>query len=100
MLKFNLSRERMVWIAVVLALAISASWLAAISLALLAQQSGFAAPPELLVAGRALIRVALLLIRQAAPAAMIALFFTGMVALLAVSAPRHDERVREGARHV
>ena len=90
------SRERMAWTAVVVALATSASWLAAINLTLLARQSGVALP-EFLVAGRALIRVAWLLIRQAAPAALLAAFISGLMVLAWTQ--RHEAPVKEGARH-
>ena len=100
MLNGNGSRERLVWIAVVVALATAASWLGAVSLMLVLRESGFTLPPEIPVAGRALVRAARLLIRQAAPAAMIALFITGMAGLLALSARRSEPPVREGARHV
>jgi hypothetical protein len=92
----NLSRERMVWVAVVAALATSASWLAAFSLALLARQSGLVSP-EALVAARALARAAWLLLRQAAPVALIALFVAGVIALAWTQ--RIEARVGERTRH-
>ena len=92
----NRSRERMVWTAVVVALATSACWLAAICVTLLAKQSG-AVSPEFLAAGRALVRVAWLLIREALPAALLAVFFCGLIGL--AWAQRHEETARRGARH-
>lgn len=78
----DLSRERMAWTAAVIALATSASWLAAITLALLARQAG-AEAPEVVVAARALFRVAWALIRQAAPAAALVAIGFGLLALVA-----------------
>ena len=92
----NLSRERLAWTGVVVALATSASWLAAISVALAAKQAGVVSP-EVLVAGRALFRVAWLLIRQAVPAALLAVFVCGVIGL--VWARRNDEMAGNGARH-
>jgi hypothetical protein len=92
----NLLRERMAWTAVVVALATSASWLAAIDLTLLIRQSG-AVPPEALVALRALARVAWLLIRQAVPVALIAAFVSGVILLAWTE--RNEAQVKERARH-
>ena len=92
----NLSRERMAWVAVVAALATSASWLAAISLALLVRQSGVVTP-EAMVALRALARAAWLLLRQAAPVALVALFVAGVIALAWTHA--NEARVGERTRH-
>ncbi len=92
----NLSRERIAWTAVVVALATSASWLAAISVALAAKEAGVVTP-EVLVAGRALLRAAWLLIRHAAPAALAAAFVCGVIALAWVR--RNEEMARNGARH-
>jgi hypothetical protein len=92
----NPSRERMAWVAVVAALATSASWLAAISLALLARQSGVVSP-EALVAMRALARAAWMLLRQAAPVALVALFVAGVIALAWTHA--NEARVEERTRH-
>jgi hypothetical protein len=92
----SLSRERMAWTALVVALATSASWLAAIDLTLLARQAGVVRP-EFVVAGRALVRVAWMLIRHAAPAALVALFFSGLILLAWTQ--RHEARLKEGANH-
>ena len=92
----NLSRERMAWAAVVATLATSASWLAAICITLLARQSGIVTP-EIATAGRALVRVAWLLIREAAPAALFAVFVSGVIGLAWTQ--RHEETARRGARH-
>lgn len=96
MVNTDLSRERLVWTAVVVALATSASWLAAIDLTLLVRQSGFVTP-EALVALRALVRVAWLLLRQAAPAALVALFVSGVILLAWTQ--RYETQTREEARH-
>jgi hypothetical protein len=96
MRELNLSRERMAWTAVVVALATSACWLAAICVTLLAKQSGVV-PPELLAAGRALVRVAWLLFREAVPAALLAVFVCGVIGL--AWAQKHEETARRGARH-
>jgi hypothetical protein len=95
MMNPNLSRERLAWTAVVVALATSSSWLAAINLTLLARESGVM-NPEFLVACRALVRVAWLLLRQAAPAALFAAFVSCVI-LLAWT--KHDEQLKERARH-
>jgi len=92
----NLSRERMVWIAVVAALATSASWLAAIDVALLARRS-HAVTPEALVALRALARAAWLLIRQAAPVALVAMVVAGVIALAWTE--RNEARGGDRTRH-
>ena len=92
----NLSRERIVWTAVVTALATSASWLAAISVALAARQAA-AVSPEVAVASRALIRVAWLLIREAAPAVLLALLVAGVIAL--AWAERREHMAHRGAHH-
>ena len=78
----NLSRERLAWTAAVIALATSASWLAAISLVLLVRQAG-AEAPEVVVAARALFRVAWVLVRQAAPAAVLVAIGSGLLVLIA-----------------
>jgi hypothetical protein len=92
----NLSRERMTWVALVAALATSASWLAAISLALLARRSGIVTPATL-VTLRALARAAWLLLRQAAPVALVALFVAAVIALAWTHA--NEARVGERTRH-
>jgi len=92
----SLSRERLAWTAVVLALATSVCWLAAINLTLLAWQSGLVSP-HALVALRALVRVAWLLIRQAAPAALLAVFVSGVIVLAWTQ--WHEAQVKEEARH-
>ena len=88
--------ERLAWTAAVVALATSSSWLAAISVVLLARQAG-AVTPELVAAGRVLVRVAWLLIRGAAPAALVAMLVSGLIAL--AWAQRHEAPVKGGARH-
>lgn len=98
MREVDLSRERQAWTAVVLALATSASWLAAISVALLARQAGVETP-EVLVAGRALVRVAWLLVRQVAPAALLALLVSGLIVLFARMQRRVAPVKEGGARH-
>lgn len=77
-----LSRERMVWAAIVAALATSAAWLAAIGVALLASRAGFEGQ-EIWAAGRALVRIAWHLIREAAPASMLALLAAGTIVVVA-----------------
>ena len=96
MSKVSRSRGRMAWTAVVVALATSACWLGAICVTLLARQAGFVSP-EIVVAGRALVRVAWLLIRQAAPLALLAVLVSGVIGL--AWAQRHEARVQGGARH-
>ena len=96
MRQLNRSRERLVWAAAVMALATSACWLAAICVTLLAKQSGVM-PPQLLTAGRALVRVAWLLFREAVPVALIAVLVCGVIGL--AWAQRHEETARRGARH-
>jgi len=96
MRQLNRSRERLVWTAVVMALATSACWLAAICVTLLAKQSGVV-PPQVLTAGRALVRVAWLLFREAVPVALIAVLVCGVIGL--AWAQRHEETARRGARH-
>jgi hypothetical protein len=78
MLRIHRSRERAVWAAVVAVLATTACWLAAITVTLLARQAGLAAP-EWLVAGRALVRVAWMLVREAGPVALLALVTAGLI---------------------
>jgi len=96
MRQVSLSRERMAWTAVVVALATSASWLAAISVGLAAKQAGVVSP-EVVVAGRALVRVAWLLLRHAVPAALLAALVAGVVALAWVR--RNEEMAHRGAHH-
>jgi len=96
MREVNLSRERMAWTGVVVALATSASWLAAISVALAAKEARVVSP-EVLVAGRALLRAAWLLFRHAVPAALLAVFVCGVIGL--AWAQRHEQTTRNGARH-
>jgi hypothetical protein len=96
MRQLNRSRERLVWTAVVMALATSACWLAAICVTLLAKQSGVV-PPQILTAGRALVRVAWLLFREAVPVALVAVFVCGVIGLAWVQ--RHEETARRGAHH-
>ena len=96
MLRIDRSRERAAWAAAVAVLATSACWLAAISATLLARQAGFVAP-DWLVAARALVRVAWMLIREAAPVAFLALVTAGLIVMFvrAQSMPANGE-----ARHV
>jgi len=96
MAEMNLSRERLAWTAVVVALATSASWLFAISVALAAKETGVVSP-EFLVAGRALLRVAWLLFRHVAPAALLAVLICGVIAL--AWARRNEQMARDEARH-
>ena len=96
MREVNLSRERLAWTGVVVALATSASWLAAISVALAAKEARVVSP-EVLVAGRALLRAAWLLFRHAVPAALLAVFVCAMIGL--AWAQRHEQTTRHGARH-
>jgi hypothetical protein len=96
MMNANLSRERMAWTAVVATLATSASWLATISVALAAKQAGVMSP-EVVVAGRALLRAAWLVLRGALPVALFAAFVAGVIAL--AWAQRQVEIARRGAHH-
>lgn len=96
MLRIGRSRERAAWAAVVAVLATTACWLAAFAAALLARQAGLVAP-EWLVAGRALVRVAWLLIREVGPVALLAVVTAGLILMFvrASGVPANGE-----ARHV
>jgi hypothetical protein len=96
MREMNRSRERLAWTGAVVALATSASWLGAISVALAAKQAGVVSP-EVLAAGRALLRAAWLLFRHAVPAALLAVLVCGVIAL--AWARRNEEMSRNGAHH-
>jgi hypothetical protein len=81
---------------VVATLATSASWLATISVALAARQAGVVSP-EVVVAGRALLRAAWLVIRGALPVALLAMFVAGLVAL--AWAQRQAQTEHKGVNH-
>ncbi|HEY2953672.1 MAG TPA: hypothetical protein VGK89_00310 [Candidatus Eisenbacteria bacterium] len=89
--------ERLVWAAVVAALATSASWLAVISIALLARAKGFDAP-AVLAAGRALVRAAWLMVRHGAAIVPLALLVPGL-GVLFVRALRGDRALNGETRH-
>jgi len=89
--------ERVVWAVAVVALAVSASWLAAISGVLIARQAGFDSS-AVLVVGRALARAAWLMMRHGAALAALALFVSGLV-LLFVRTLRRGAALERGARH-
>ncbi len=89
--------ERLAWAAAVVALATSASWLAAISVVLLARQAGLEAPAALVV-GRALARAAWLMVRHGAALAPLALVVPGLVVLF-VRMLRRGGPLEGEARH-
>ena len=89
--------ERLMWMAAVVALATSASWLAAISMVLLARQAGLDSP-AVLVAGRALARAAWLMVRHGVALAPLALVAPGLVVLF-VRTLRRGSPLEGEARH-
>jgi hypothetical protein len=97
MTEAKVARERLAWIALVTALATSASWLAAIAVFAMLQSAG-GVPPAVLVAVRALSRVAWLLARQAAAVAPLVLLVPGLV-ILFVRTVRSGSPLREEERH-
>jgi hypothetical protein len=90
-------RERLAWIALVAALATSASWLALITAGLLMTAAGTHIP-ETLVAVRALFRVAWLLLRQVGALTPLILLVPALVALFVRSLTNGPSLKRE-ARH-
>ena len=94
----NRMRERLAWTAALVAMATSASWLLAINLALAAKLGAIGEPQTLRIA-RTLIGAAWLVIRHAAPMALLALLIPGLVALL-VRSLRPATTLQEKTRHV
>jgi len=97
MTEARVARERLMWTVAVTVLASTVAWLGAIAVALAVRTSGVELPP-LLVAFKALVRVAWLLLRESGPIAPFALLVPGLFVLF-VRMLRDGLPFERGARH-